>query len=301
MDLLIAASSHHGGTNRENPFWGRRPQRTIEFSWCELRLITISTPAGKTGFQRSQRLLERLLETAPDGHGLTHGFHGRGEHRRRAPEFLKGKARNLGDDVIDRRLETGRRLAGDVVENLVEGVPHGEARSNFGNGETGCLAGQCGRSADTRIHLNDHNLAISGVDRELDVATAGCHTDLSNDGNGLISQSLIFPVRQGLGWSNGDRITGVNTHGIKVFDAADNHHVVGEITHDLQLEFLPTQQRLFNQNLRDRTGIKTGFTDGGIFLRVVSNPATASTQSERGTNDSWVGADGCANSLCLLH
>jgi hypothetical protein len=42
-------------------------------------------------------------------------------------EFLEGKARNLGDDVINGRLEAGGGFARDVVFDFVEQVADGES------------------------------------------------------------------------------------------------------------------------------------------------------------------------------
>jgi hypothetical protein len=63
---------------------------------------------GKTGLEAAQRLLHRFLEGAANGHHFAHRFHGGGEERLGAGEFLEGKARDLGDDIIDRRLEGWR-------------------------------------------------------------------------------------------------------------------------------------------------------------------------------------------------
>ena len=72
--------------------------------------------AGEAGLQRAQRLLQALLEGAADRHRLADRFHRGGEHRFGAGKLLEGEARHLGDDVIDGRLERGRRgAAGDVV------------------------------------------------------------------------------------------------------------------------------------------------------------------------------------------
>ena len=60
-------------------------------------------------FQAAQRLLQRLLEGAADRHHLAHRFHLRGQAVVGLREFLEGEARNLGDDVVDGRLERGRR------------------------------------------------------------------------------------------------------------------------------------------------------------------------------------------------
>ena len=65
--------------------------------------------AGEAGLQRAQRLLQRFGEAAADRHRLADRFHRGGEQRLGAGEFLEGEARHLGDDVIDRRLERGRR------------------------------------------------------------------------------------------------------------------------------------------------------------------------------------------------
>ena len=115
--------------------------------------------------------------------------------RRTASEFFEGEAWNFGDDVIDRRLEAGRRLAGDVVEDFVEGVTDGEASSDLGDREAGGLAGQGRRPAHPGIHLDHYDVAVVRIDRELDVAAARRDTDLSNDGERLVAQPLVFPVR----------------------------------------------------------------------------------------------------------
>ena len=53
-----------------------------------------------------------------------------------AGEFFEGEARDLGDDVVDRRLEAGRRgAAGDVVLELVERVADGERAATLAMGK----------------------------------------------------------------------------------------------------------------------------------------------------------------------
>lgn len=59
-------------------------------------------------FEAAQRLLERLLEGAAHRHHLAHRFHLRRQTIVRRREFLERKARNLGHDVVDGRLERGR-------------------------------------------------------------------------------------------------------------------------------------------------------------------------------------------------
>ncbi len=71
--------------------------------------------------QRTDRLLERLPEGPADRHRLADRFHRRGQEILRLGELLEGPAGNLDDAVIDRRLEGGHGLAGDVVREFRQG------------------------------------------------------------------------------------------------------------------------------------------------------------------------------------
>ena len=92
----------------------------------------------------------------------------------------------------------------------------------------------------------------------------------------------------------------MHTHRIQIFDAADNHNVVCQIPHDLELKFLPTEKRLLNQNLRHRAGLKAAFANRRVFLWVVGDAATTAPKSEGWSNDPWITADCCANSIRFL-
>ncbi|CCJ77186.1 hypothetical protein BN135_2250 [Cronobacter muytjensii 530] len=93
---------------------------------------------GRAYFQTAQRFLHRLLLSAANRHDLTDRLHLGGQAVVSARKFLKVKARNFGDNVVDRRLEGGRgATAGDVVHQLVEGIAHRQFRRHFGNRETG--------------------------------------------------------------------------------------------------------------------------------------------------------------------
>ena len=66
-------------------------------------------------------------------------------------EFLEREARNLDDDVVDRRLERGRRLAaGDVVLELVERVADRELRGDLRDRETRWPSTRAPSERDTR-------------------------------------------------------------------------------------------------------------------------------------------------------
>ena len=58
-----------------------------------------------------------------------------GQVRLGAGEFLEGEFRDLGDDIVDGRLEAGGRDLGDVVVELVERVADGELGGDLGDGK----------------------------------------------------------------------------------------------------------------------------------------------------------------------
>ena len=74
--------------------------------------------------------MEALLERAANGHRFADAFHLRGERGIGLREFLEGETRNLGDDIINARLEARGRLARDVVLEFVEQVADGEFGRN---------------------------------------------------------------------------------------------------------------------------------------------------------------------------
>ncbi len=116
--------------------------------------------AVEAGLHRAQRLLQAFGKRAADRHHLADRFH-RGRQRRvGAGELLEGKARDLGDDVVDRRLEGGgRRAAGDVVGQFIERVADGQAGCDLRDREAGCLGGQRGGARHARVHLDDDEAA----------------------------------------------------------------------------------------------------------------------------------------------
>src|SRR3546814_3405169 len=66
---------------------------------------------------------------------------------------FKRKTRNLGDDIIDRRLERGGRRAGDVVLDLVQRIADRQLRRDLGDRKAGRLGCKRGRPRDARVHL----------------------------------------------------------------------------------------------------------------------------------------------------
>ena len=88
-------------------------------------------------FERTQSFEQRFLERAADRHHFADRLHLRAEHVFRFAKLFEVPLRNLGDDVIDRRLERRRSFARDVVGNLVERVTDGEFRGDLRDRKTG--------------------------------------------------------------------------------------------------------------------------------------------------------------------
>ena len=108
---------------------------------AERAMVTLHRPQG---------LLQGLGEAPADGHRLADALHVRGERGVGPGELLEREPRHLDHHVVQRGLEAGRGLAGDVVRDLVEGVPDGQPGRDLGDREAGGLGGErdcCARRA----------------------------------------------------------------------------------------------------------------------------------------------------------
>ncbi|CAB4344254.1 unannotated protein [freshwater metagenome] len=94
-------------------------------------------------------------------------------------------------------------------------------------------------------------------------------------------------VRKRLGRSDGDRIAGVHAHRVDIFDGANNHAVVGVITHDFEFVFFPTSDRGFDQDLGDRARLEAVGGDLFELFHRRCNAGSASAQDVGRTNNRW--------------
>ena len=196
------------------------------------------------------------MDGAANRHGLAHRFHGGGEVRHRAGELFKGKARNLGHDIVNRRLKAGRGDLGDVVVQFVQRVADGQFGGDLGDGEACRLGRQRRGAADARVHLDHDHAAIGRVDRPLHVGATGFHPDLAQHGDRAVAHDLVFLVGQRQRRGDGNRVASVHAHRVDVFDGADDDRVVGLVPDNLHLELFPTQKGFIDQNLRHGAGFK---------------------------------------------
>ena len=208
--------------------------------------------AGTLGLQRPHHLAERLDEVAAHRHRLADRLHRGGQRGVGAGELLEREPRRLDDDVVQRRLEAGRGFLGDVVDDLVEGVADGQLGGDLGDREAGGLRRQRRRPRHPRVHLDDDEPAVGGVDRELDVAAAGVDADLAQDGDAEVAHPLVLAVGERHRRGDGDRVAGVHAHRVDVLDRAHDHDVVAAVAHQLELEFLPAEDGFLDQHVGGR-------------------------------------------------
>ena len=244
--------------------------------------------AVEPGFQAAQRLLHAFRKAAADGHHFADRLHGCGEVVVRALELFKGEARDLGDHIIDGRLETrGHRAAGDVVGDLVQRIADRQLGRDLGDGKARRLGSQSGRTRHARVHLDHDQPAILGIDGELYVRTACFHANFAQHRDAGVAHDLIFPVGQRQRRRDGDAVPGVDAHGVHILDRADDDAVVVLVAHHLHLIFFPAEYRFLDQHLGGGAGIQPAAHDFLELLAVIGDAAAGAAHGEAGADDRW--------------
>ena len=245
--------------------------------------------AGGAHFQTAQRFLQGFLLGTANRHHFADGLHLGGQTVIGAGEFFEVKAWDFSDHVVDGRLEGSRgTAAGDVVHQLVEGVTYRQLGCHFGNRETGGFGGQRRGAGNARVHFNNDQATVFRVDRELNVRAAGFDADFTQHRHRGVTHDLVFFVGQGLRRRNGDGVTGVDPHGVEVFDRADDDAVVVLIAHHFHLILFPADQRFINQQLVGRREIQAAGTNLFKLFAVIGDAAAGATHGERRTDDARI-------------
>ena len=236
--------------------------------------------------QRAQGLLQRLGEGAADRHRFADRFHRCGQRGFGAGKLLEREARDLGDDIVDRRLERrGRRAAGDVVGDLVERIADRQLGRDLGDRKTGRLRGQSRRARDARVHFDHHHAPVSRIDRELHIRAAGLDPDLTQNRDRGVAHDLELFVGQRQRRSDGDRIAGMHAHRVDVFDRADDDAIVFFVAHHLHLEFFPAEHALLDQDLVGRRGVDAALDDLNQFASCVGYAPAGAAHGEARADD----------------
>ena len=289
VDLLVLEAEPHGLRHLEQALGRRHAQLGAD----DVLVVAGAEPlegdiveAGEARLQAAQRLLQAFRERAPDRHHLADRFHGRRQRARGAGKLLEGKARDLGDHVVDGRLERGRRRAArDVVLQLVERVADGELGCDLGDRKAGRLGGQRRGPRHARVHLDHDQAPVVRIDGELHVGAAGLHPDLAQHRDRGVAHHLVFLVGERQRRRHRDRVARVHAHRIDVLDGADDDAVVRLVADHLHLEFLPAEQAFVDQDLARRRRIEAGANDLLELLAIVGHAAACAAQREGRPDD----------------
>ena len=238
------------------------------------------------GFQTTQCFLYGFLEVTADGHHFTHGLHLGGQHRIRFSKLLEVEARDLGNHVIDGRLEGSRGLAtGDLILQLIQGVTHRQLGGHLGDREAGGLGSQRRGTAHPRVHLDHHHATVVRVDAELHVGTTGFHANFTQHRQRGVAHDLQLFIGERLRRRHGDGVTGMHAHGVKVLDGTDDDAVVLFVTDHFHLVFFPAQQGLVDQQLVGGRQVQTTLADFLEFFPVIRNTTAGATHGETGADN----------------
>ncbi|CAB4921872.1 unannotated protein [freshwater metagenome] len=269
VDVVDADATPQQCLELRSAIWGANRRAAEELGGVELvelALGGVAVEPESTRLERAERLLDGFGEGTPDRHDLAHGLHLGSQHAAGTGELLEGPTRHLGHDVVHGGLEARRRLLGDVVRDLVERVADGEACRDLRDGKACGLRRQRRATRHTRVHLDDDLRAGLGIDRELHVGATGLDPHAADARERGVAHLLVFDVGQSLHRSDRDGIARMHAHRVKVLDRADDHAVVGAVTHDLELVFFPARDGLLDQDLGDGARIETTLREIEQFL-----------------------------------
>ena len=241
----------------------------------------------QTQFDTSDSLHDTLFKGSTDCHDLTGSLHLGTEGTFCIDKLVKRPLGEFDDQVVQCRLKAGIGCTGNGVDNLVHRITDSDLGCNLCNRVTGCLGSQRGRTGNTGVYLDNRILHRFRMECKLAVASA-FDFQLRNDVQSSGTQHLVFFICQCNSRSNDNRVTGMDTNRVEVFHRADGDDIVLSVTDDLELDFLPAGDTLFNQNLGNRGETQTVCCDIPQLSFVLSDTAAGTTQRKCRTNDNRV-------------
>ena len=246
--------------------------------------ILQGAPVGGRGVQRvegdlgpAHGLHQGHLEVRCDCHHFAGGLHLGAQAAAGVRELVKRPLGELHHDIVQGGLKAGAGLAGDVVQNLIEGVAKGQAGADLGDGIARGLGGQRGGARDAGVDLDNRVLEAVRVQGELAVAAAH-DAEGGDDVQGGAAEHLVLPVRQGQCRRHDNGIAGVDADGVEVLHRADGDDIPGAVAHGLKLNLLPAGDALLHQDLGDGREIQPVAGDGGERLRGFGDAAAGAAE-----------------------
>ena len=260
--------------HEELPLTGRLGEHSHQFVQRPLVEILGEAQSVPAGFQRADRLLQCLLVVLADAHHLADGQHLCAQLVRQARELLEGPAGEFHHHVVAPRLVLLQRSQ-SPIGNLVHRHPAGQQRRDERNRKSRGLGGQRRGARRPRIDLDHDHAARLGIVGELDIGPAD-HLNRLDDVVRVLLQLLLQLLVDGQHRGRAVGVAGVDSHGIDVLDEADRDHLVLGVPDDLQLQFLPTQHRLLDEDLPHQAGGQPALGDGAKLVHVEDQPAAGS-------------------------
>ena len=117
--------------------------------------ISSGVEAVQMLLQRTDRFHQSPLKVRTDTHNLSGRFHLGCQCTFRLNKFIKWQARDLDYTIIQCRLKTCIGLSGDRIWNFIQCIAECNLCCHLGDRISCRLRCQCGRTADTRVYLDN--------------------------------------------------------------------------------------------------------------------------------------------------
>jgi len=119
---------------------------------------------------------------------------------------------------------------------------------------------------------------------QLDVRAAD-HADRPDDAVRDVLQGRLEAGVDGQHRGGAERVARVDAHGVHVLDEAHRDQLVLGVADDLQLQFLPAEDRLLDQDLADRRRLQAAERDRAQLVDVVDEAAAGPAHRVGGADD----------------
>ena len=235
-------------------------------------------------FQRADRFQQRCFKRPVDCHDLAGRFHLGAQFPIGADKLVERPAGKFQHDIVDCRFKAGLGFAGHGVLNLVQPIADGDLGRDLGDRIAGRFGRQGAGTADPRIDFDNDIVGALGVERELHVAAA-FHAKLADDRQRGRTQHLVFVVGKCLRRGDDDAVAGMYADRVDVFHVADHDTIVGCVTDDFVLDFLPTGHAALDQHLRDHAVGQAAVDHLVELFFAVDDTAAGTAQGIRRSDD----------------
>ena len=168
IDLLRRETAAKSLSNDKQTLVGNLYQHILNLVGIQI-LQFIQLQSTHIQLQRADSLHQCTLEGVGNSHNLTRGLHLGAQIAAGGGELVKRQAGNLQHHIVDSGLKARLGGAGNCVINLIKGIAQSHLSCHLGDGITGSLGSQRGRTGNTGIDLDDRILVRIGIQCKLNV------------------------------------------------------------------------------------------------------------------------------------